>query len=147
VAPRLQVTPLAVFERDGIKAALRKAGLPGEDVDDGGALFWRFETYEDVPVGFGGLEIHGKDALLRSVVTLPPLRRVGYGGAIVAALESEAQGRGCQAVYLLTADAKYFVKRGYAICEHKDLPKAIRSTAQFASPRPEAASAMVKRLG
>ncbi|MEA2988178.1 MAG: hypothetical protein QOG83_889, partial [Alphaproteobacteria bacterium] len=30
---------------------------------------------------------------------------------------------------------------------HKDLPKAIRSSAQFASPRPEAASAMMKRLG
>ena len=71
-APRLQRAPLAVWEREGLKAALVKAGLPADDVGDPALLFWRFETFEDVPVGFGGLELHGDDALLHSVVTLPP---------------------------------------------------------------------------
>src|SRR5262249_15939506 len=66
---RVVATPLAAWERDGLKAALVKAGLPAEDVGDARLLFWRFETVEDIPVGFGGLEIHGSDALLRSLVT------------------------------------------------------------------------------
>lgn len=57
---RLLATPLAAWERDGLKAALVKAGLPADDVGDARPLFWRFETAEDIPVGFGGLEIHGQ---------------------------------------------------------------------------------------
>ena len=63
--------------------------------------------------GFGGLEIHGADALLRSVVTLPQLRRIGMGTAIVSALEVEARARQCRAIYLLTAsEAKFFGRLG-----------------------------------
>ena len=82
-APRLLATPLAAWERDGLKAALAKTGLPADDVGDAELLFWRFESLNDVPVGFGGLEIHGRDALLRSVVILPRLREIGMGRAIV----------------------------------------------------------------
>ena len=57
--PRLRAVPLATFERDGLKAALRKAGLPCEDVEQSGPLFWRFDTDDDIPAGFAGLELHG----------------------------------------------------------------------------------------
>ena len=43
-APRLLATPLAAWERDGLKAALIKTGLPADDVGEAGLLFWRFET-------------------------------------------------------------------------------------------------------
>ena len=97
-ARRLQRSPLAVWEREGLKAALVKAGLPADDVGDPSVLFWRFETFEDVPVGFGGLELYGEDALLRSVVTLPPLRQIGMGRAIVSALEVEARANQCRTI-------------------------------------------------
>ncbi|HEY9360548.1 MAG TPA: hypothetical protein VIQ50_08945, partial [Xanthobacteraceae bacterium] len=67
---RLLATPLAVWEREGVKAALIKAALPADDVNDPRVLLWRFETVEGIPVGFGGLEVFGRDALLRSLVTL-----------------------------------------------------------------------------
>lgn len=144
--PRLLRTPLAAWERDGLKAALVKAGLPADDVGDPRLLFWRFETYEDVPVGFGGLELYGDNALLRSVVTLPPLRQVGMGGAIVSALEAEARANNCRTIYLLTAsDRGFFAKLGYAPCARADLPQSIRAGGQFAA-RPDAA-AMVKHIG
>jgi len=146
-APRLRATPLAAFERDGLKAALRKAGLPSDDVGQRDGLFWRFETPNDVPVGFGGLEVHGRDALLRSVVTLPPLRRRGFGAAIIAAIEQEANLRGCRAIYLLTASqAEFFSHLGYAACRRDEAPDAIRATAQFAALCPESAATMVKRM-
>ena len=120
---RLLATPLAVWEREGVKAALIKAALPADDVDDPRVLLWRFETVEGIPVGFGGLEVFGSDALLRSLVTLPPLRQVGMGAAMVAMLETEARALKCHAIYLLTgSDTTFFARRGYAACAHRRCP-------------------------
>jgi amino-acid N-acetyltransferase len=144
---RLLATLLSAWERDGLKAALLKAGLPADDVGNARLLFWRFETYNDVPVGFGGLEIHGSDALLRSVVILPPLRDIGMGRAVVDTLETEAAARKCRAVYLLTGfEADFFSRLGYDACERADVPDSIRGSAQFASLCPASAAVMVKRL-
>ena len=144
---RLIATPLAEWERDGVAAALVKAGLPADDIGDPFVMLWRFETYEDVPVGFGGLEIHGYDALLRSVVTLPPLRQVGMGAAIVAALEAEARAHRCRAIYLLTvSEADFFARLGYKPCARGDVPEGLRASRQFAALCPPTATAMVKNV-
>ena len=145
---RLQATPLAAWERDGVGAALLGAGLPADDIADPNVLLWRFETFEDVPAGFGGLEIHGTDALLRSVVTLPPLRQVGIGAAIVAALEAQAQASNCRTVYLLTtSEAEFFGRLGYVPCVPGDVPEGLRSSRQFAALCPPTATVMVKPIG
>lgn len=139
--------PLAVWEREGLAAALAKAGLPTADVKSDGPLFWRFE-HDDGPVGFGGLEIFSDQALLRSVVTLPPVRNRGIGGAIVAALETEARIRGARAVWLLTDTAvDFFARLGYRKYERADAPEAMQESAQFARLCPASATAMMKRLG
>jgi len=137
---------LAVFERDALTAALAKAGLPTEGVSKPENLFWRFEI-GDMPVGFGGIEPHGDVALLRSVVTLPPLRRRGICRAMVEVLETEAMARNARAVYLLTTDAAaFFARLGYAPCGREDVPPAIRATAQFATLCPQTATVMCKDL-
>jgi N-acetylglutamate synthase-like GNAT family acetyltransferase len=144
---RLMATPLQSWERDGLAAALGKAGLPTDDIREPALLFWRFESYEDVPVGFGGLEIHGPDALLRSLVILPPLRQTGMGGAIVAALEREAFATNCRAVYLLTTgEGKFFAGLGYKPCARDKVPEQIRASRQFTSLCPASATVMVKVL-
>jgi N-acetylglutamate synthase-like GNAT family acetyltransferase len=146
-ALRLIHTPLAVWEREGLKAALVRAGLPADDIGDPYLLAWRLETYEDVPVGFGCLEIYGDDALLRAVVTLPPLRQIGMGAAIVDVLEAEARARRCRAIYLLTAsEADFFGRLGYAPCEQDEVPAAVRESRQFIPPCPPTATVMVKRF-
>jgi amino-acid N-acetyltransferase len=147
-APRLLATPLAAWERDGLKAALVKTGLPADDVGEAGLLFWRFESRNDVPVGFGGLEIHGRDALLRSVVILPRLREIGMGRAIVQTLETEAAAHQCRAIYLLTtSEAEFFARLGYAHFERRDVPEGIRSSRQFGTLCPATADVMMKRVG
>jgi N-acetylglutamate synthase-like GNAT family acetyltransferase len=136
--------PLAIWERDGLAAALAKAGLPADDLETSTAMFWRFEN-DDVPVGFGGLEIFGDQALLRSVVTLPPVRHHGIGTAIVKLLEAEARIRGCRAVWLATDKAgDFFRQRGYRACEREEAPQPIREAPPFVHPA--AAPAMMKRL-
>jgi amino-acid N-acetyltransferase len=143
-ASRLVAAPLAVAERDGLATALAKAGLPADDVREAGRLFWRFQA-DDMPVGFGGLEVHGDAALLHSVLTLPPLRRRGFGRAIVRALELEIPPH-CRAVYLLTPDAAFFEPLGYARLDPGKAPRAIKAAKHFAK-RPRGAVLMTKRLG
>jgi len=144
--PALFALPLATWERDGLKAALARAGLPADDVEHDGPLFWRFER-DDMPVGFAGIEVHGTDALLRSLITLPPLRQQGVGGAMIDKMEVEARARGASAIYLLTNDAvSFFAKRGYAPCGRDGVPAAIAATAQFARLCPASATVMVKQV-
>jgi N-acetylglutamate synthase-like GNAT family acetyltransferase len=146
-AMRLIATPLAPWERDGLRAALTKSGLPADDVGDPRLHFWRFETYEDVPVGFGGIEIHDGDAVLRSIVTLPPLRQLGMGGAIVSKLEDEARVHKCRAIYLVTtSEEDFFAEHGYARCERKAVPKAVRASGEFAALPASSSVVMMKRL-
>lgn len=144
---QLTAIPLATWERDGLASALRKAGLPAADVGKPDRHFWRYETREGVPVGFGGLEVHGPDALLRSVVTIPPMRGRGFGSAMVAALEAEAALRGCHTIWLLTASSEgFFARLGYVRHDRDNAPEAIRNTEEFASLCPASAALMVKRL-
>jgi N-acetylglutamate synthase-like GNAT family acetyltransferase len=144
--PALFALPLATWERDGLKAALARGGLPADDVEHDGPLFWRFER-DDMPVGFAGIEVHGTDALLRSLITLPPLRQQGVGGAMIDKMEVEARARGASAIYLLTNDAvSFFAKRGYAPCGRDGVPAAIAATAQFARLCPASATVMVKQV-
>lgn len=138
--------PLAAWERDGLKAALAKAGLVTDDIGEAALAFWRFEI-GDMPVGFAGLEAHGDLGLLRSVVTLPPLRRKGIGRAMVEVVETEAVARSIRTLYLLTLDcAAFFTALGYARCSREDVPVAIRDTAQFVTLCPHTAVVMMKEL-
>ena len=143
----LLATPLAAWKREGVKTALVKAGLPADDVDDPRHMFWRFETATDVPVGFGGLEIHPPDALLRSVVTLPPLRMAGMGSSMVEVIENEARAHRCRSIYLVTrAEAEFFGRLGYVRCMPKDVPDPVRRSRQFALLEATTATAMVKAI-
>lgn len=135
-------------ERQGLAAALTKAKLPVDDLEAPGHHFWRFETVDEVPVGFGGLEVYSPDALLRSLLTLPPVRNRGVGSAIVAALEFEAGLLGCRNIWLLTTSAAdFFGRLGYARCERAVVPEAIRKTEEFASLCPASADVLMKRIG
>jgi len=132
LAPRLFAHPLKSWERGAVSAALAKAGLANDDVEEPHHLFWRFEIEEEMPVGFGGLEPYGADALLRSVVTLPPLRNRGIGTAIVAMLETEARLRGSRAIWIVSRGAgRFFERRGYAVCLPSVAPDVIRATRAF----------------
>ncbi|CAL8976689.1 MULTISPECIES: GNAT family N-acetyltransferase [Rhodoplanes] len=138
--PRLLWLPLAPFERDGARAALKRAGLPHDDVDAPGRWYWRFEE-DDVPVGFGGVEVHGDAGLLR-IVTLPVLRHRGLGAAIATALEGETAALGCRILYVAPGgEVAFFTEQGYAPCPAGTVPDAIAARL----PAPD--GVMHKRVG
>ena len=145
-APKLIACPLLIGERGALAAALKKAKLPIEDIETPGRLFWRFKTVEQVPVGFGGMELFAREALLGSIMALPQVRGQGIGTAIVASLELEAQSRGCRSLWLITMSAAEFFNRlGYAKCDRAAVPSAIATTTEFSTLCPASAEVLVKR--
>ena len=96
-------------------------------------------------IGVGGLEIHGRFALLRSIAVATEHRRKGVASAICTRLEEEAAARGVAQVYLLTETAEaFFASRGYSVVPRVDAPAAIAATEEFATLCPDSAVLMVR---
>lgn len=133
---------------DRIRQLLASAGLPFEDVDTK-----RIETFLVVErngelLATGGVELHGSDGLLRSVVVNETARGSGLGVAITRELETRAQAVGIAALYLLTTTAAAFFPRlGYERFERDAVPEAISRSTEFASLCPAGAACFRKTLG
>ncbi|HEX9584807.1 MAG TPA: arsenic resistance N-acetyltransferase ArsN2 [Gammaproteobacteria bacterium] len=127
--------------------ALRAAGLPVEGVDTHAGTFFVCEN-EGVLLGAAGLEVHGGDGLLRSLVVVPGTRRRGIGQGLCQRVMDEAANRGCGAVYLLTLDAAaYFERLGFEMVARDDAPSGIRESREFSALCPASAVLMRRRIG
>ncbi|MBB3655815.1 N-acetylglutamate synthase-like GNAT family acetyltransferase [Rhizobium sp. BK650] len=131
---------------DGLRAALSGAGLPVDDLTEAGRRFYRFSQGGDT-VGFGGLELHGEAALLRSIMVLPDRRGFGFGHAITSGLLGLARGQGAACAYLLTESAApFFQSLGFRPIARDEAPGEILATRQAADLCPASASLMVRGL-
>jgi N-acetylglutamate synthase-like GNAT family acetyltransferase len=140
------LTELTAAEFDDLRASLSAAKLPTDDIDHPGRTFFRFGASPN-EMGYGGLEVHGPEALLRSVVIAPAHRSRGQGAALVCALEAEAKQRGVARLWLLTTTAPdFFAKLGFTKIERALAPAAIAATHEFASLCPSTAVCMCKSL-
>ena len=129
-----------------LRKALRAAGLPHHDLDADGVRLYAFERSGDV-VGYGGLEIYGRHALLRSIVVDSARRRQGVGRRIVELLSENAAREGVGRAFLLTTDERaYFERLGFAAVDRKDAPPAILASRQAAGLCPASAALMAKML-
>ncbi|HEX7969276.1 MAG TPA: arsenic resistance N-acetyltransferase ArsN2 [Stellaceae bacterium] len=127
--------------------ALAAEGLPVEDLDGEGRNFFAFRDRAGALVGFAGMEIFGGDALLRSLIVLPPVRERTYGTAIAEWMMAEAARRGVRMLFLLTTTAApFFAKLGFHRIDRKAVPAAIAATREFAALCPTTAVCMMKAL-
>jgi len=133
--------------RTAIVALLEGANLPSADLTDGHLEHFFFLGPRTAPFGLVGLEIYGKDALLRSLVVATDFRAAGAGSALVGHAENHARTRGVQSVYLLTTTAEpFFARRGYSRIERSEAPASIRSTREYSAICPTTSALMVKQL-
>ncbi|MBY3193806.1 MULTISPECIES: arsenic resistance N-acetyltransferase ArsN2 [Rhizobium] len=131
---------------DSLRVALAGAGLPVDDLTDAGRSFYRFSRGGQT-VGFGGLELHGEIALLRSIVVLSDQQGFGFGHAITLGLLDQAQREGATAAYLLTETAApFFQSLGFRPIARGEAPTEILATRQAASLCPASAALMVRSL-
>jgi N-acetylglutamate synthase-like GNAT family acetyltransferase len=126
--------------------ALTTERLPTDDLAEPGRVFLQVEQ-DGQTVGFGGYELHGEDALLRSVVIPPALRGVGLGRDVAEGVLRHAAQAGARRAYLLTTSAAPFFERlGFSRIERAAAPESIRSTRQAASLCPSSAAFMMRPL-
>lgn len=129
-----------------VEALLQRNDLPADDLEsEPGCFYVAFDG--DDPVGIGGLEVHGRDGLLRSVVVEQSLRGRGLGTALAEELEELAAAAGIEMLYLLTTTvADFFAERGYVEVARAEAPPSIRETSEFAELCPASATCMRKSL-
>ncbi len=125
----MQARPVA-SNNLALVAALEAASLPTEDLHDAGRSFFAVED-DGKAVGFGGFELYGEDALLRSVVVLPQYRGQGKGRDVTEAILARAYSAGARQAWLLTTTAEGFFERdGFARVPRASAPESILSTKQ-----------------
>lgn len=121
---------IVAAEAAELHAALEGAELPTEDLSEEGRLFFRFEHGGET-VGYGGLELYGEDALLRSVVVLPHARGKGLGRSLTEGVLDRARAAGAQRAFLLTTTAEdFFAHLGFAVIDRAVAPASILDTRQ-----------------
>lgn len=128
-------------ELDAVKAALRAARLPVEDLGEG-ATFYRLDDEAGV-LGWAALERRGEDALLRSVLIVEDRRGLGAGRDLIGRVVGAAGAEGVRRLWLLTESAApFFAGLGFVRADRGQAPAAIRATAEFARICPASATCM-----
>lgn len=143
----LTLEPATETDRQYAESLLSRNGLPIDDIADRDALSLYVCYRDDERVGIGGIEVHGTDGLLRSVVVEEAARGAGIGRALCDAIEARASAQGIKRLYLLTTTAEtFFLELGYAEIERNDVPALIRETRQFSELCPSTADCLSKSL-
>jgi amino-acid N-acetyltransferase len=131
---------------DAVRALLAAADLPLAGVPDdldrlvvaeaGGRL-----------VGVAGLEVHGRDGVLRSVAVAAERRGDGLGSRLTERVLERARSAGLRRVYLLTTTAEgFFPRHGFRRIERDEASPEVRRSVEFAEACPASAVAMVIEL-
>jgi amino-acid N-acetyltransferase len=101
----------------------------------------------DTPQGVVGVELHGTDALLRSLAVAPASRGRGCAAALVKRAERHAREQGARRIHLLTTGAAdFFAHLGYKRVDRGEAPGNIRSTSEFSTLCPASSVLMTKEL-
>jgi N-acetylglutamate synthase-like GNAT family acetyltransferase len=139
--PVIEINPVSGSD-PALKRLLDASGLPTDDLERPGRMFFAATANGSV-CGVGGLEIAGRDILLRSLAVLPDQRCKGIGKAIIENLVDIARKRDVGNVYLLTATAAaFFENLGFRQIERAEAPKEILETRQASSLCPSSATLM-----
>ncbi len=130
-----------------IERLLAEAGLPVEGLPSQFPPGYQVAESAGRVVGAAGVEVYGKDGLLRSVVVDAAWRGQGIGRALVAERLEGARTRGLRSVYLLTTDAaSYFTRFGFKPVKREDVPAELTECAEFAHACPVTASVLALPL-
>ena len=142
---RIERASDADFEH--IREMLGAANLPTSDLSRSNMAHFLVARVADRIVGSVGLEIHERDALLRSLIVLPEHRSLGLGVALSNAAEALATSRGIATLTLLTTTAAPFFERaGYAVIPRSEVPESLQASAEFSTLCPSSATCMRKTL-
>jgi len=113
-----------------IQALLAEAELPGDiEAHLSHSLVAR---HDGRLVGCIGMEVHGRDALFRSLAVTPAYRGLGLAWRLYERLVKRARAKGVERAYLLTTTIEPLAERwGFRRIDRAQVPEAIRDTSEF----------------
>ena len=127
-------------------AALEAAKLPTSDLMEPNRTLFAYRSLSGATLGFGGYELYGKDALLRSIVVLDRGKRTGRN--LVPLLMVRAFRDGARTAWLLTTTAaEFFEKLKFKRRTREDAPAAVLATRQAQSLCPKSAVVLSRSIG
>jgi N-acetylglutamate synthase-like GNAT family acetyltransferase len=116
--------------------------LPTAGVDDGINEF-SVADIGDKLIGVIGMELYGKNALLRSAAVSSERQGQGIGRALVGEMLSKARSRGVADIFLLTTTAeKYFESFGFTKIERAEVPDELGASEELRGACPDTATVM-----
>lgn len=134
-------------ELSAVLRLLKSADLPTSDLTDAHMRHFFYVGSSTAPIGLVGVELHGSDALLRSLVVTPEYRARGVGTRLVERVEAYARTQGAVAIYILTTTAeRFFCAHGYVATARDQAPPAIRATSEFSSLCPASSAFLSRQL-
>ncbi len=140
------IEPARPADGAAIRDLLQQAALPHDDFATHLAQFLVARQGGQI-IGAVGLEAHGPDALLRSLVVAPDWQGDGLGGALLKRIEGAAQRRGIRHFYLLTTTAEpFFAKRWFKKVARDQVPPAIAATQEFSRLCPASSICMSRTV-
>ena len=141
-----QHTPARPDDLEAVTALLARCGLPHADVAPHLANF-TVAREDGRIVGVIGVEVHGRDGLMRSLAVEPERRGRGVARRLYATLLARARGLGITRLYLLTTTAQsWFRLLGFRSVRRDELPEGIRDTEQCRTLCPATAACMVRPI-
>jgi N-acetylglutamate synthase-like GNAT family acetyltransferase len=142
-SPRLEVVDPSDRE---FRRCLEEAKLPTVDLIGTDKVYFRLVEGGEGRA-YGGFEIRGSHALLRSIVVEGRHRGHGYGRSLVLALIAEAGRRGLRGAWLLTnTAAAFFASLGFTPSAREFAPPEIAATKQFTELCPASAKLMRREI-
>jgi N-acetylglutamate synthase-like GNAT family acetyltransferase len=145
-APEPVLRGAARADLPALEALLRSVDLPTAGVAESVESFVLAEA-DGRLVGAAGLEVHGRDGLLRSVAVDPSLRGRGLGARLTERVLRGARAAGLRRVYLLTTTAEdYFPRHGFRRIARAEASADVQESVEFREACPASAAVMALDL-
>ena len=124
-------------------ALLSAEDLPVDDLSGDKKQYFGYRDSSDQLIAAGGLEICGRNAILRSCVVAPAHKGHQLGTKLIHHIVSRAKQNRLTRLYLLTETAPgFFETIGFQKIERDDVPHEVAQSAQFSEICPQTAIAM-----
>jgi len=141
-----KIYPLSNDDLSLVTDLLKSFCLPVSDLEIAPVKFFGIKGNRNL-IASGGLEIYGKNAILRSVAIDKNYQGRGLGIRLTHYIEAKAAELGIKRLFLLTTTAERFFKNlNYQFIERNSCPDEIKLSAEFKEICPSTASCLYKDL-
>jgi N-acetylglutamate synthase-like GNAT family acetyltransferase len=140
-----KIRPAQLKHKDIVHSLLLGFKLPLDGLEE--TKLWILQSGDGEVMGVAGLEVYGKQGLLRSLAVKGQLHNQGLGKALVNHVIGEAKKKGVIDLFLLTTTApKFFEKLGFKEESREKVTGLIAESVEFKSACPKTAVLMRLKL-